>query len=164
MRPKLIWRVAKGRICMDSNQIIKEVYNGTIQSIKNVIPLSCSIGQPKVLETPIQVELGVLIGFTGDIKGELLVKGEKKLVGAIGEAMFGMHLSDDMLDSFTGELGNMIAGGLSTNLSTNGIQTDITHPTVLNGNVKLSGYKRALLVDVDYDSIGKLEVYLLLND
>ncbi len=80
-----------------------------------------------------------------------------------GEKMFGMPLSTDMLDSFAGEFGNMIAGSLSTYLSSQDISTDITYPTVLKGDAVLSGFKRAFFVTVQYEGIGELEVYLLLN-
>ncbi|MDL4839350.1 chemotaxis protein CheX [Aquibacillus rhizosphaerae] len=145
------------------NQIIKEIYNGTIKSVKNVIPIEPTIGGPQLSEKPLHVKFGVLIGFTGDIKGELIVQAEPELFGKIGEAMFGMPLSEEMLDSFSGELGNMIAGSLSTHVAESGINTDITHPTVLNGDVKLTGFKRALLVTVTYPSLGEVKLSLTLN-
>ncbi|MCT2535957.1 chemotaxis protein CheX [Aquibacillus koreensis] len=145
------------------NHIIKEVYNGTIKSINNVIPIENTIGGPQLIEKPLKVEFGVMIGFTGDLKGELVVKSTSNVFASIGEKMFGMPLSDEMLDSFSGELGNMIAGSLSTQIAESGIHTDITHPTVLNGSTSLSGFKRALLVNVNYPSIGDMQINLLLN-
>ncbi|WP_182201289.1 chemotaxis protein CheX [Paraliobacillus salinarum] len=145
------------------NEVIKEVYNGTIITVKKVIPLDPNIGSPQLISPPLTVELGVLVGFTGEIKGELILQAKENVFSHIGEKMFGMPLSQEMLDSFAGELGNMIAGSLSTYLASVEISTDITYPTVLKGNAQLTGFKRSFFVTIEYENIGKVEVYLLLN-
>ncbi|SDC44871.1 chemotaxis protein CheX [Pelagirhabdus alkalitolerans] len=145
------------------NEIIKEVYNGTIHAVKNIIPLDPEVGSPQLVEPPLTVKFGVLIGVTGSIKGELVLQSDQDFFSEIGEVMFGMPLTEDMLESFAGELGNMIAGSLSTYLSNVEINTDITHPTVLQGDATLSGFKRALLVDINYSNQKNLKVHLLLN-
>ncbi|WP_067840138.1 chemotaxis protein CheX [Amphibacillus sediminis] len=145
------------------NEIIKDVYNGTIDTVKKTIPLEPAIGAPAIIEPPLEVAFGVLIGFTGDIKGELVLQADDQFFATVGESMFGMPVTGDMLESFAGELGNMIAGGLATYLATQSIKTDITHPTVLKGDAALSGFKRALFVDVSYTDQQKLAIHLLLN-
>jgi len=145
------------------NQVIKEVYNGTINAVKKVIPLEPNIGAPQLINPPLKVEFGVTIGFTGDLKGELVLQAEKGFMSEIGKVMFGMPLSDDMLDSFAGELGNMIAGSLSTYLAEKKMKTEITHPIILKGDARLSGFKRALLVEIAYLTDKKLTLHLLLN-
>ncbi|WP_338418762.1 chemotaxis protein CheX [Paraliobacillus zengyii] len=145
------------------NEMIKDLYNGTIHTVKKVIPMEPVMGSPELIAPPLVVKFGVLIGFTGDLKGELLLQASQELFSEIGEAMFGMPLSEEMLDSFAGELGNMVAGSLSTYLAEVKVQTDITHPTVLNGSTKLTGFKRALRVKVDYGQGKELEVFILLN-
>lgn len=144
------------------NELVKEVYNGTIYAVKNIVPFEPSIGSPQLINPPLKVNFGVMIGFTGGIKGELILKSDPAFIGKIGEAMFGMPVSEEMLESFAGELGNMIAGSLATYLAEKEIRTDITHPTVLQGDAQLSGFKRALLVEVNYDD-SQLSVHLLLN-
>ncbi len=106
---------------------------------------------------------GVLIGYSGSFKGDLLIRANKEVFSAIGEALYGMPLSDEMLDSFSGELGNMIAGGLSTHLAEQGIETDITHPTVISGDAKLTGFKRVLEVQIQFVNIGSMTMALLIN-
>ncbi|MBU5594022.1 chemotaxis protein CheX [Amphibacillus sp. MSJ-3] len=147
----------------DINELIKEVYNGTIFAVKNIIPLKPNIGVPQLINPPLTVNFGVMIGFTGGLKGELVLRSNTDFISEIGETMFGMSLSDDMLESFAGELGNMIAGSLSTYLAEKNIKTDITHPTVLKGDVQLSGFKRALLVEIEYSEDKNLVIHLLLN-
>jgi len=68
-----------------------------------------------------------------------------------------------MLMSFSGELGNMIAGSLSTNIVAQGIKTDITSPTILQGSTTLSGYDRAIHTVVQFAEIGQMDIYLLLD-
>ncbi|MFB1051211.1 chemotaxis protein CheX [Paraliobacillus sp. JSM ZJ581] len=145
------------------NEVIKEVYNGTILTMKKVIPLDPNIGSPQLISPPLSIRLGVLVGFTGDIKGELVLQAEADVFSHISEKMFGMPLSQEMLDSFAGELGNMVAGSLSTYLASVEINTDITYPTVLKGDAQLTGFKRSFFVTIEYESVGNLEVYLLLN-
>lgn len=82
------------------------------------------------------IALGVLIELTGDIRGQLIIQGEKTAFQEIGESMFGMQLDGDMLHSFTGELGNMIAGTLSSSIAQSGIHMDITPPDVINEQEK----------------------------
>lgn len=146
------------------NEIIKNVYNGAIVSVKKIIPIDPKVGAPKIVEPPLKVSFGVMIGYTGSVKGELVLQSSDRFFSHIGEKMFGMPVEGEMLDSFAGELGNMIAGSLSTYLSEQGLQTDITHPTILKGNATLSGFKRALLVEVAYSDEQTLSIYLLLNN
>lgn len=146
------------------NEIIKDVYNGSIVSVKKIIPIDPEVGAPKLIEPPLKVNFGVMIGYTGNVKGELILQSNDAFFSHIGEKMFGMPVEGDMLDSFAGELGNMIAGSLSTYLSEQGLTTDITHPTILKGDATLLGFKRALLVEVAYPNNQLLSIYLLLNN
>ncbi|PWU69203.1 chemotaxis protein CheX [Gracilibacillus dipsosauri] len=145
------------------NEIIKELYNGSVQSIKKVVPVDPQFEAPKLSTDPLFVNYGVLIGYSGSFKGDLLIRANKEVFSAIGEALYGMPLSDEMLDSFSGELGNMIAGGLSTHLAEQGIETDITHPTVISGDAKLTGFKRVLEVQIQFVNIGSMTMALLIN-
>ncbi|SER79217.1 chemotaxis protein CheX [Gracilibacillus ureilyticus] len=148
---------------VNMNEIIKELYNGSVQSIKNVVPVDHQFDAPKLTTEPLQVQYGVLIGYSGTFKGDLLIQAKHNVFSAIGEALYGMQLSEEMLDSFSGELGNMVAGGLSTHLANAGIETDITHPTIISGDAKLTGFKRVLEVQINYEEIGGMTMSLLLN-
>ena len=142
---------------------VTTLLNGTIASLKNIIPINHTIGKPQLSQQSLKLQFGVLIGITGDVKGRLVLSGEPSLFGSIGEVMFGMPLQDEMLVSFSGELGNMLAGGLSTIIVENGITTDITAPTIMEGNTTLSGYVRSIELPVSFESIGELKLYLLLD-
>jgi len=141
-----------------------EILNGTIESVKNVIPFELSIDKPTLITAPYQQKsLGVLIGLTGDFRGRVIIDGNQEVFGKIGEAMFGMVLEGEMLDSFSGELGNMIAGNLTTFVSKNGIAMDITPPTVLVGETKMYGFDKALSLKVTLADTGTIHIILMLE-
>lgn len=145
------------------NVIVREVYNGSIVAVKKIIPIEFNINAPRLIKPPLTINFGVMIGFTGGLKGELVVTADEHFFGLLGEKIFGLPVSKEMLESFAGELGNMIAGSLSTHLAEKDIKTEITYPTVLKGDAKLSGFKRALLVEFDYENKDGLVIHLLLN-
>ncbi len=129
--------------------------NGTIQSVKSVLPMQVTINPPSLFqERVLQLTMSVLIGMTGDIKGRLVIDGSPQTFSYIGEMMYGMKLEGEMLESFTGELGNMIAGNLATNASQNELIMDITTPTVLVGEAKLSGYNQAIKLPISISTSG----------
>lgn len=141
-----------------------DILNGTIESVKSVIPCELQIDQPNLIAEPfMQKSIGVLIGLTGDFRGRIIIDGSEEVFGKIGELMFGMFLEGEMLDSFSGELGNMIAGNLSTFVSQNGVDIDITPPTVLVGETKMYGFDKALCLPVSLNNIGSLSIILMLE-
>lgn len=158
----------KGRVVLtitveERNKSVKELLNGTYTSLQTVIPIKHEVSKPRLLEQSLHIEFGVLIGITGDIRGKLVLSGDTAIFSSIGEVMFGMALEGEMLISFSGELGNMLAGSISTNIVKEGINTDITSPTMIQGNTTLSGFKKALHVTVQFDAIGEMDIYLLLD-
>lgn len=150
-------------LLQEKSKAITTLLNGTIASIKNVIPIEYGVSKPQLSGESLKLGFGVLIGITGDVRGKLVLSADSTVFGAIGERMFGMPLEGEMLVSFSGELGNMIAGGLSTNIVQSGITTDITAPTIMEGKTTLLGYERAIRLTVSFGSIGELDLYLLVD-
>lgn len=142
---------------------ITTLLNGTLTSLKNVVPINFEIMKPKLLEKNFRLSFGVFIGITGDIQGKLVLSSDPATFGSIGEVMFGMPLEGEMLKSFSGELGNMIAGGLSTNISQNQININITAPTIMAGDTTLSGYKEAVEVTTKFESGGEMKIFMLMD-
>ena len=147
----------------ERNRSVVFLLNGMNTSLKSIIPIPCEIAKPTLVGTSLSLSFGDLIGLTGDAKGKLILAGDPSVFAAIGEAMFGMAVEGEMLASFSGELGNMLAGNLSTTIVQNGIKTDITAPTILQGTTTLSGYEKAVELSVEFEKIGKLDIYLLLD-
>jgi len=147
----------------ERSSVVTQLLNGALSSIKEVVPIEFQMEKPRLLHQEFHLYFGVLIGITGDIKGKLVFTGDQKTFGSIGEKMFGMPLEGEMLLSFSGELGNMIAGGISTNIAENGTDINITSPTIMQGDTTLSGYVQALEVPVQFKKVGTLNTYLLLD-
>ncbi|MEN2467187.1 chemotaxis protein CheX [Ornithinibacillus sp. FSL M8-0202] len=147
----------------EKNQVITALLNGTIMAVRNSIPIQATIGKPELFSNSLQLQYGVFIGITGDIRGKLVLSGDRQVFSGIGEAMFGMPIQDDMLVSLSGELGNIIAGGLSTNIGQNGMKTDITAPTIMEGITKLLGYDKVIRLPIGFQAVGDLHVYLVID-
>ncbi|MNH44187.1 CheY-P phosphatase CheX [compost metagenome] len=75
-----------------------------------------------------------------------------------------MPLEGEMLESFTGEFGNMIAGNLCTAVGQESLEIDITPPTVMVGNTKLYGFEKAFALPVSVPSVGALTVLLTIEE
>ncbi|MDQ0155154.1 chemotaxis protein CheX [Robertmurraya andreesenii] len=146
---------------MTLTKSITDILNGTIESVKAVLPFEIKIDKPSLFTQPFtQHSIGVLIGMTGDVRGRVIIDGEEEIFGKIGEGMFGMFLEGEMLESFAGELGNMIAGNLSTTISQRGFEMDITPPTVFVGQTKIYGFNRAFRLPVHIANVGIMEIVL----
>lgn len=148
---------------IERSKAVTELLNGTLISLDSIVPIDYQTKSPQLLDKDFSLTFGVLIGITGDIKGKLVFTGNTATFGSIGEVMFGTPLEGEMLHSFSGELGNMIAGGLATNISKKGINTNITSPTIINGDTRLSGYKQALNLPIIFENKNSMNIYLLLD-
>jgi chemotaxis protein CheX len=138
--------------------------SNVIESFRQVIPIPAFAQSPNVLLDSVdQSDIGVLIGFTGDIHGRIVMQGESTTFGKLGVLMYGMQLKDEVLHSFVGELANMIAGNTSTLLSKTGQTIDITPPTVMVGAIHLYGFERGISVPLVIDHVGEINIILLLQ-
>ena len=148
---------------VEKNKVITELLNGTNVALKTIIPSHFELTTPKLLGTSLHLQFGILIGITGDFKARLVLIGIPSTFSSLAQSMFGMELEGEMLVSFSGELGNMLAGSISTQIINNGIKTDISSPTILHGDTYLSGYEKAIHMSVIISYKDKLDLYLLLD-
>ncbi|MHA6259677.1 chemotaxis protein CheX [Sporosarcina sp. CAU 1771] len=150
---------------MSTSKHIQMILNGTITSLTTVIPVKLDVLPPTLTSQPYeQTELSVLIGLVGGIKGRLIIDTTIDVIDTIGQAMFGMAIEGEMIESFTGELGNMIAGNLCTVLEKNNLILDISPPTVLSGKTKFYGFKQAFKLPVQLEDGGQLTVLLTIDE
>lgn len=127
--------------------------------------MEIDVKSPSVIVEPyIQQEMGVLIGLVGDLKGRIIIDGTPDIFGAIGSAMFGMPLDGAMLESFTGEFGNMIAGNLCTYAGQYELDLDITPPTVMVGNTKLYGFQQAFTLPASIKGAGNISILYTIDE
>jgi chemotaxis protein CheX len=134
------------------------------QAVKMVIPGVADTQLREVDEPGIELEIGIIIGITGSLRGKLVLSGLDTAFQGIGEMMYGMKLDGPMLESFAGELGNMIGGNFSIELSKFNVPIDITAPTILHGNTRISGYRSAMQIRTILMNDSNFEVYLLLDN
>lgn len=150
---------------MSNSKNIQTILNGTIHALKSILPMEINIGAPSLTTEPyIQQEMGVLIGLIGDLKGRVIIDGSPTTFGNVGATMFGMPLEGEMLESFTGEFGNMIAGNLCTHAGQNDLELDITPPTVMVGNTKLYGFQHAFRLLANVDGVGEITILFTIDE
>ncbi len=142
-----------------------KVLNGTINAILGVVPSSLDRVSPSLVTAPVQLsEIGVLVGMMGQVPGRLIVDGSINTFINLGQLMFDMALEGEMLESFVGEFGNMVAGNTATNLSKASISVDISPPTVIIGQSRLSGFHLGFDIPIRIDDAGDLRIMLLLEN
>ena len=149
---------------MTRTKHVTTILNGTIESTKGVIPFEISVDKPVIFTQPFILQsFGVLIGMTGDVRGRLILDGDEQVFSKIGEGMFGMVVEGEMLESFAGELGNMIAGQLSIHISQQDMEMDITPPTVLVGQTKIYGFEKAFRLTITIHNAGIINIVLMIE-
>ena len=150
---------------MSNSKHFQTILNGTIHALKTILPMDIQVKAPSIVSEPFeQQEMGVLIGLIGDLKGRVIIDSSPETFGGIGNTMFGMPLEGEMLESFTGEFGNMIAGNLCTAVGQENLEIDITPPTVMVGNTKLYGFDKAFALHVVISNIGPLTILLTIEE
>ncbi|MBM7577389.1 chemotaxis protein CheX [Jeotgalibacillus terrae] len=144
---------------MSNSKVVSNLLNGMVHSIRSVVPVPIEHSKPTVLTAPYeQNQIAVLIGMTGELKGNILIDGDKAHFSSLGESMYGMYLEDEMLISFIGEVGNMIAGNLTTYISAEGVEMDITPPSVMSGQTKLYNFVQAIHLPFNANGIGDFSI------
>lgn len=127
--------------------------------------MNIDVKSPGIATEPYeQKEMGVLIGLIGDLKGRIIIDASPQVFGAIGSSMFGMPLEGVMLESFTGEFGNMIAGNLCTFAGQHQLELDITPPTVMVGHTKLYGFQQAFKIPATIEGVGEIYILYTIDD
>lgn len=136
-----------------------------MHSLKTILPINIQFQSPSLLKEPFhQKEMAVLVGLLGDFRGRVIIDSTSSTFSQIAHMMCGMEVEGEMLESFTGEFGNMFAGNLSTHVGSNEINLDITPPTVIVGNSKLFGFKKAFQLPTIVENIGQLTILFTIDE
>lgn len=141
------------------------ILNSVLESAATVFPMPTTPGKLSLVSAhDTHVGYSILIGVTGDLHGRLVFDTTQQLVASVAEVMYGMQISGEMLDSFAGELANMIGGNTATKLSERGVQIDITPPTVFFGEARMAGFKRAMRIPITISDKGQVECFLIFEE
>ena len=143
------------------NDIRDQLLDGTMASIKMLLTIPYSI--ETITETvPYNHSFhSVQIELTGECNGAILIQGETTVYSYIGEGMFGMPVTGELLESFIGEFANMLTGNLATLLSNHGLTTDISPPKLLQVR-QFDQYDHFVTIPIVIQDHGNLSISLLL--
>lgn len=124
--------------------------------------VDAKIGKPYIKD-PVMLNntLVIMIGFTGEIKGQVMISFENRVACDIASKMIMMPVAemDEMAKSAICELGNMIMGNTATIFSTKGLAIDITPPTVGNGSMSFTNnYAQNICIPLVYDDNKVIEI------
>lgn len=128
--------------------------------LKEMCFIDVKVGKPYIKDPAFFTNtIIIMIGFTGEMRGQALIAFEHKVACDISSKMMGMPITemDDLAKSAICELGNMIMGNTATVFSTKGIAIDITPPTIANGTMSLSHtYTSNICIPLVYDTDAKI--------
>ncbi len=135
--------------------------------LKDMCFIDAKIGKPYI-KNPAFFEdtLIILIGITGEMKGQVMIAFSDEVACDIASKMIMMPITvmDDLAKSAICELGNMIMGNTATIFSTKGIAIDITPPTVANGSMSFTtNYASNICVPLNYDENKTIEINIAIK-
>jgi chemotaxis protein CheX len=113
--------------------------------------------------------VAALVGLAGDVEGRVLFDMTKETALAVSGAMNGetFTVMDEMAKATIQELANMITAQAVTKLHDLGFKFDLTPPALFTGdNMEVSNNLKveALIVPMELDSIGKIEVNVAIRE
>ncbi len=129
---------------------------------KEMCFIDSKVGKPFIKE-PVFLDntLLIIIGFTGKMKGQVMISFEYEIALDVASKMIMMPITemDDFAKSAISELGNMILGNAATIFSTQGIDIDITPPTIGTGTMSFShSYTKSICIPFIYDEGKRIEI------
>ncbi len=134
---------------------------------KEMCFIDTKIGKPYINNTStFSDNLIILIGFTGEMKGQAIIAFRKEIACDVASKMIMMPVTemDELANSAIGELGNMIMGNTATIFSTKGIAIDITPPTIGNGTVSFTtNYAQNICVPLTYEDDKVIEINIAIK-
>jgi len=148
----------------------KEILNPFLQAASGVI-LSLLGEEPekekvelKDIGSEYEKDVVVIIGMAGGVYGRVVIVLRDSVARNIAAAMLEDEVEEmtDVSYSAIGEMGNMIAGNASIDLSERGYSCEITPPTVLSGKeLRISKLKDIQMLTVSYKTTsGKVSIIL----
>jgi chemotaxis protein CheX len=119
---------------------INPFITSSVSVLKNMCLVDVTVGKPELMPIIFAADSKVvIIGMTGDVRGQILLGFSKKAALDIASRMMGgMQLDslDEIAESALAELSNMIMGNTATAMYTNNIKIDITPPVIATGQMK----------------------------
>jgi len=135
--------------------------------LKEMCYVDAKIGKP-YMQDPVFLDntIVILIGVTGEMKGQVMIAFEHEIACDIASKMMMMPITemDEISRSAICELGNMILGNTATIFSTKGIEIDITPPTVGNGSmVFTNNFAQNISIPLEYEGNKKIKINIAIK-
>lgn len=134
---------------------INPLLKASVTVIRQACALDVTLDKPSLRDTVFTAdELLVLMGITGEMKGQAIIDFPKSAALAIASKMCMTELTemDELSQSAICELCNMIMGNTATLFSQAGTQIDITPPTVCKGDVTFqNNFAANICIPVNYE-------------
>jgi chemotaxis protein CheX len=149
-----------------------EHINAFLKSASHILEMfqfSPRIGAPSLRKTPFTGKDAItIVGVTGQLRGQVYLGFSKSDAIRIASGMMGgaaVNELDPMAQSAISEIGNMICGNATIQLSQIGIAIDITPPTVITGNsVEVAGVNMQMIsVPIHLEGMDGLEMCMALE-
>jgi chemotaxis protein CheX len=126
-------------------------------------------GKLAVKSSPISgSEVNSLIGVTGDVKGQVLYSMSEQTAKNLASMMLmGMPVVefDELCKSAISEVGNMITGNAASELSNDGINCNITPPSLVMGSNVMISFKDAQILVIPLTTdFGAITIHVALTD
>ncbi len=135
--------------------------------LKEMCSVNTTVGKPYIKSPAFFSDtLIILIGFTGEIKGQAMITFENNIACDIASKMIGMPIAmmDELAKSAIGELGNMIMGNTATIFSTKGTAIDITPPTIGNGTISFTtNFAQNICIPLNYEGDKRIEINIAIK-
>lgn len=135
---------------------------------KEMCFIDTRIGKPYIKD-PIFLDntLIIIIGFTGKMKGQVMIAFEQEIACDLASKMIMMPVTvmDEFSKSAISELGNMILGNSATIFSTQGIDIDITPPTIGSGTMSFTHtFSKNICIPMEYEEGKKIEINIAIKE
>ncbi len=135
--------------------------------LKEMCFVDAKVGKPYIKSPAFFKDtLIILIGFTGEMKGQAMIAFENSVACDIASKMIMMPITvmDELAKSAICELGNMIMGNTATIFSTRGIGIDITPPTLGTGTISFSNnYASNICIPLQYEDNKTIEINIAIK-
>lgn len=119
-------------------EYINPFIKATTEVFKTMLNTEIKTGKPYIKASPYVADtLIIMVGITGEIRGQATISMGVEIAKKVASTMMmGMPVEelDELSKSALSELANMIMGNSATLLFNQGINIDITPPTMMMGN------------------------------
>ncbi len=124
-------------------EYVNPFIKASVDVLAQTTQMQFKTGTPSIRNSPfLSDEVLISLGIVGNLKGKVILSMQKETSKEIASRMMmGMPVDElnEMAKSALCELGNMIMGNVATILFNEGVQIDITPPTLMTGeNIEIS--------------------------